>query len=234
MSGREPPRPDGEPAAQRRRTVSSSFDAAARGEALAPRAREVPLAGIDDSSSSAAAVQPPAAAGGGSGSGVVHVVFLFTVPNPAHPSRYVCKLCGKDVNSAGGSGNLSKHLRKHHSAAHELLLGNEANKRALLADLIREADTNHRRQSSLGRWVARRAKAPANVLAEARWILWLSMSGVSYNAISNPLFLWARKGRINARSLLTLHAGGQSRRYCAAILEDNQGVNALLSAASDC
>lgn len=192
-----------EPVPQRQRTESAAFAAAAQGEAQPQRSRDVPLARIDESSTnSLPPAVPPAVAGD------VHLSFMFTVPDPLHPTVFKCKLgCERPVHSSGGTGNLGKHLQTRHPRAHELINGNEANKRALLSDLIMDADVGRRHQSSIKRFIGRKAKAPAAVASEARWILWLTMSGVSFNAVTNPLFQWARKGRTQVPSSLTLNAG---------------------------
>jgi hypothetical protein len=110
---------------------------------------------------------------------------------------YTCKVCLEIVRSSGGTGNLGKHLQLHHPAAHQLIGGHEPNKRALLTDLISLADAERRRQPSIEKWAVRKSKAPAVIATEARWVLWLTMSGVAFNAVSNPLFHWARRVHSN-------------------------------------
>jgi len=182
---RTAPPPDGAPASQRPRVSdSAAFVAAAQGQGLVARSHVAVLSHIDESSSASPAPAPVA----GAAQSPVNYSFVYE----GGAGNWTCKFCKSRVVSHG-DGNLGKHLMRCCRSAWDIFQGGEPNKRGVLTDLLTAADADRRRQGAIEKYTKRVAKTPSVHTTEARWVLWITAAGISYNAISHPLFRWARK-----------------------------------------
>ena len=173
------------------RTVGAQFDAVSRGELqLAPRTRETPLSRIDASTSEERgqpqATPPLPVLSGGS---IWRPLFVSKGAD-----QYQCRFCKVAISSPAGTGNMAKHFQEHHQKEYALGRSSDQHRRSALEDLAKLAETELTRgQKKITLWSKRINRNPDAISVEARWILWITKRGIAFDALTDPLFSYARK-----------------------------------------